>query len=266
MNAAQAEFDALVNQNEKLSGHPEDRHQHSESDRDSENEKQYVRDEAPSNPMPPSSYSLPYSQFDANTGPKGVIADAQAFEKAKRQAAYRRSSMKAPTAATNGYSQDPKAFESEKRSSPELEEDDEEFMRTWRQSRLAQLRVRPEPPRRKSSPSKRNYGWLETVDAIGYLDAVEKVPADTVVVVFIYDKQSEVSKMVEDCFMTLAQKHVSTRFVKLHFTDAEMDVAAVPAALAYKGGDLIANLVAIIDEIPPGRDLSAFTLEMILEQ
>ncbi len=72
--------------------------------------------------------------------------------------------------------------------------------------------------------------------------------------------------MVEDCFMTLAQKHVTTRFVKLHFTDAEMDVAAVPAALAYKGGDLIANLVAIIDEIPPGRDLSASTLEMILKQ
>ncbi|KAI9718403.1 MAG: hypothetical protein M1812_004124 [Candelaria pacifica] len=266
MNAAQAEFDALVNQNEKSIGHPEDRHQRSDSEGDSDNERQVVKDRAPSNPTPPSSYSLPYSQFDANTGPKGVIADAQAFEKARRQAAYRRSSMRTPTVTTNGYHQDSKLYESEKHSSPEPEEDDEAFMRTWRQSRLAQLNVRPEPPRRKSSPSKRSYGWLETVDAIGYLDAVEKVPADTVVVVCIYDKQSEVSRMVEDCVMALAQKHVTTRFVKLHFTDAEMDVAAVPAILAYKAGDLIANLVSIIDEIPPGRDLSASTLEMIFKQ
>ncbi len=190
MNAAQAEFDALINQKEKSFGHPEDRHQHGDSEGDSENEKQLVKDEAPSNAIPPSSYNLPYSQFDANTGPKGVIADAQAFERAKRQAAYRRSSMKSPTPATNGYSQDSKQYESEKHSSPEPEEeDDEKFMRTWRQSRLAQLAVRPEILRRKSSPSKRTYGWLETVDAIGYLDAVEKVPADTVVVVCIYDKQ-----------------------------------------------------------------------------
>lgn len=72
--------------------------------------------------------------------------------------------------------------------------------------------------------------------------------------------------MVEDCIMTIAQKHITTRFVKLHYTDAEMDMAAVPALLAYKGGDLIANLVAIIDEIPPGRDLTASTLEGILKQ
>lgn len=196
MNPAQAEFDALVSVNEKSSAHPEDQAHHSDSEHDSENEKQYVQDSPASNTMLPPSYRLPSSQYDANTGPKGVIADAQAFEKARQLAARRRSSSKVPTLATNGYSHSndqrsrSKSYENEKLSSPEPdEEDEEEFMRTWRQSRLKQLTVRPETPRRKSSPSKRRYGWLESVDAIGYLDAVEKVPVDTVVVVCIYDKQ-----------------------------------------------------------------------------
>ena len=39
---------------------------------------------------------------------------------------------------------------------------------------------------RKQSPSKRSYGRVEPVDANGYLDAIEKVSKDTVVVVVVY--------------------------------------------------------------------------------
>ena len=42
---------------------------------------------------------------------------------------------------------------------------------------------------RRQSPSKRRYGYVTTVDAIGYLDAVEKVAVDTIVVVCIYDEE-----------------------------------------------------------------------------
>lgn len=45
-----------------------------------------------------------------------------------------------------------------------------------------------------------------------------------------------------------------------------MSPAAVPAILAYKAGDLIANLVSIIDEIPAGRDLSTSSLEFVLKR
>ena len=45
-----------------------------------------------------------------------------------------------------------------------------------------------------------------------------------------------------------------------------MDPIAAPAILAYKAGDLIANLVSVIDEIPAGRDLSASSLEALLKQ
>ena len=42
---------------------------------------------------------------------------------------------------------------------------------------------------RRQSPSKRNYGRVEPVDAMGYLDAIEKVSKDTVVVVFVYSER-----------------------------------------------------------------------------
>ena len=72
--------------------------------------------------------------------------------------------------------------------------------------------------------------------------------------------------MVEDALSYLAQKHDHTRFVKLPYQDAEMAVEAVPAILAYRAGDIIANLVSVIDEIPAGQDMSASILESLLRR
>ena len=63
------------------------------------------------------------------------------------------------------------------------EDGDEEFMQKWRQSRMQEL----SEGKRRISPNKRTYGRVDVVDANGYLDAVEKVTSDTVVVVCIYD-------------------------------------------------------------------------------
>ena len=78
--------------------------------------------------------------------------------------------------------------------------------------------------------------------------------------------QSTVSGVVEDAVSTIARKHEFTRFVKMNYRDAEMTPAAVPAILAYRAGDLVANLVSVIDEIPAGRDLSISSLELVLKQ
>ena len=69
---------------------------------------------------------------------------------------------------------------------------------------------------------------------------------------------------MEDAIATLARKHETTRFVKIGYQDAEMDPVAAPAVLAYKGAELIANLVSVVDEVPEGRDVSAGSLEMLL--
>ena len=64
----------------------------------------------------------------------------------------------------------------------------------------------------------------------------------------------------------IARNHATTRFVKLHQLDAEMDEIAVPGILAYKGGDCFANLVSIMRELPAGQEMNHSTLESILQR
>lgn len=78
--------------------------------------------------------------------------------------------------------------------------------------------------------------------------------------------QSQNSRLVEDALHSLARKHVYTRFVKLHRLEAEMDEIAAPGILAYRAGDCFANLASLMSEMPAGRDVSASTLESVLQQ
>ena len=47
---------------------------------------------------------------------------------------------------------------------------------------------------------------------------------------------------MEDSLYTLAEKHATTRFVKLHHEIAEMENVGIPALIAYQHGDVIATL------------------------
>ena len=72
--------------------------------------------------------------------------------------------------------------------------------------------------------------------------------------------------MVEDVVRELARTNNTTRFVKLHYQEAEMEVAGVPALLAYRGGDKFAGLVPVMDEMPEEEDLSARSLGALLQR
>lgn len=308
-SAAQEEFDAMYDtQEKKLHSHPEDT-QDSSSDNDSttlrsSHEENRIPVPRPSTTMPSATYHIPSTTtFYANTGPKGVIADAQSFDTAKKRSfrqtlrAYSNGELSPPLF---GKSKKPAFnFTREKSPSPDASADDDEddFMRTWRANRLTELANSTTDVRtRRSSPSMRKYGTLLTVDPNGYLDAVEKVHAETTVIVYIYDDQvspsissilptplphclpadpnttdtppaqSEVSRIVEDALRHLAHKHATSRFIKLHYLDAEMDDIAVPGIIAYKGGECFANLVSLVNEIPSGRDMNSSTLEWMLQQ
>jgi hypothetical protein len=131
-----------------------------------------------------SRYFIPSQRSNANTGPKGVIADAQAFEQARR--AHRdRSPQNNKTAMTE--IKQPSAnhwTELDKSDKDEGHFSDDEFMASWRQKRLKEL---SSGQRVWESPSGRTYGSLSRVNSEGFLDAIENAPRDTVVVVFIYD-------------------------------------------------------------------------------
>ncbi|KAF8534293.1 thioredoxin-like protein, partial [Trichophaea hybrida] len=195
-------------------------------------------------------------------GVKGVIADATSFESARR-----RTQRPKEHYAFAGYvtpaDLDSRSPLNQSNSDPESG-DEENFVRTWRKNRLAELQTVATTRRR--SPSKRKYGRVETVDAAGYLDAVERVSSETIVVVTIFNDESDESRFVEDCLNTLSRRYITTRFVKLHHIEAEMEASVVPAVLAYKGGELFANIIRIVDEIPPGRNLSTDSLELVLRR
>ncbi len=288
-SSAQEEFNALYDKQAKEvhSKHPEDQN----SDDGGSTTLLSSNEDEKTLRMPSGNYHIPSStNFNANTGPKGVIADARSFEMAKkrsfRQTLHALSNGSSPPifgkVNKSGFN-----FSREQSPSPDISADDEEddFMRRWRAERFGELANGAQDLRtRRQSPSKRKYGTVVAVDPSGYLDAVEKVPGDTIVVVLIYDDQVLVfhpdvgfhftdiawqfqsSRLVEDALHSLARKHVYTRFIKLDRLEAEMDEVAAPGILAYRGGDCFANLVSLMADMPAGRDISASTLERVLQQ
>ena len=78
--------------------------------------------------------------------------------------------------------------------------------------------------------------------------------------------QSSDSAKVEEALGRIAHKHVTTRFVKLHQLEAEMDDVAVPGILAYQGGECFANLVSIMNAMPAGKEMNQTNLEAVLQE
>jgi hypothetical protein len=274
---AREEADRYFSNHEHFSSHPEDRH---DSGHDSDHDNHNSSEPAYENITDPgtddedlsakmatmtttkTTYRLPTQTHYANTGPKGVIADAQNFARAKQSTFRQRLASFANnlTSNSNGngtttstsnkrksfFGTSPKSTTSSSQDSDILalsdEDGDSEFMAKWRAERLAQL-SQPVPSQSYNrSPSRRIYGSLTTVDANGYLDAIERVSPDTAVVVLIYDPTSTQSNEVEDELEQLATRYENTRFIKLHAEIAEMESVEVPAVLAYRGGDVFATI------------------------
>lgn len=224
MSSAQEEFNSLVSRSEErnTSRHPEDSRSNtstphnSRSDHndnvvddyltdDDDNTGNHKNNKKASNSRSDSSdmrskYFLPTTiRSEANTGPKGVIADAHNFETAKRSARFSFFRSRSSNSNNNNHgavASLPEPYAATATASSSMmssvtdnssEEEEDEFMARWRQTRLAQLQRETQSRSRTVSPSKRIWGRLVSVDACGYLDAIEKVRADTIVVVLVYD-------------------------------------------------------------------------------
>ncbi|KAK7737743.1 hypothetical protein SLS53_006363 [Cytospora paraplurivora] len=282
--AAQEEFDDFLAKNstgpdDKI--HPEDREDVARErelhDRDnSDDEEERYRAEKIDAAMRMPGYDtrstadikLPPATFDSGraTGVKGVIADARNYENARKSKWGDK--MKSARQSVIGFAS---ANSNADRSDSEQSggEEEEQFLRQWRESRRREMESedRSNVRNRKTSPSIRTYGRFEDVDALGYLDAIERVSRDTTVVVFIYDIESEVSSMIEAALVPLVITNPAVRFVKVHCVDIDFDQAGVPAVLAYRNqGDLFANLTAVIDMIPEDEDFDSDALKNLFEK
>lgn len=214
MSTAQDEFDSLIQANRESSRtHPEDRGRSDSaspasaeeahhattaednyelSDADSDyGDSDYKKSDAMVSRT--AAYTVPSTVFDANTGPKGVIADAQSFERARKKS-FRRTLLSVAGLESHsrlfGINNDNENGGRKNRApshgSSSASEEEDDFMRQWREARLQELQQRNQ---RRPSPSKRIYGRVDIVDAEGYLNAIERVSSETVVVVCIYDPE-----------------------------------------------------------------------------
>ncbi|KAE8444883.1 hypothetical protein EG329_014131 [Mollisiaceae sp. DMI_Dod_QoI] len=289
--AAQEEFDTIISKasrGETLSHHPSDLGDYPSDrvnggedrgeDRDEEDEFRARKIEE-SMRMPlldprGGPMHLPHRDFDSGrtTGVKGVIADARSFEEARRNGSWSRGSNGRERSSSR---QNSKMADKRTSTATFLKDDgegsaseDEEFIERWRQQRRDELLSEGRDIRnRRTSPSVRRYGRFDEVDALGYLDAIEKVTRDTVVVVFVYDSECPVSQLISDALTPLVPMNPSIHFVRVHYADIEFDNAGVPAILAYKNqGDLFANLTYIIDQIPDDTLFDTRALENVLRK
>lgn len=237
---AQEEADRLLNSKEHFTNHPEDRFDsadeeegNSSSGQDPGNDEKYYHSEHDiddddlddlddttdtitrrmmSLRRKSVNYHVPKTVFEANTGPKGVISDAQSYERAKQKTSRR----------TFGYDLSPAKHQqltSEKfpphdpSSGTEEDDDEDAFMRKWRQARMQEL----QQASRRGSPgrNKRKWGRLETVGANGYLDAIEQTPRSTVVVVCIYDPDVSLFVLIQR-LASANWIHIIDSFITLH--------------------------------------------------
>ncbi|TVY54011.1 Phosducin-like protein [Lachnellula suecica] len=281
LSAAQEEFNSIASKaaaSEKSPYHPSDAQDYAHDtkengDRDEEDlyrEKQI--DDTMRMPTFNTGLNLPHKSFDSGrtTGVKGVIADARSYEEARRNGSWRNRNRLSPNRGPSTSRADKRASTISflKDDGEGSEDEDEEFLERWREQRKRELEREGNDIRnRRTSPSVRRYGRFDEVDALGYLDAIEKVTRDTVVVVFVYDEDCEVSQLVSHALQPLVQKHPHTHFVRVPYQDIEFDSAGTPAILAYKNqGDLFANLTYVVDQIPDDGVFDSKALEGILRR
>ncbi|KOS21238.1 Phosducin-like protein [Escovopsis weberi] len=303
---AQEEFNRLIaSSTPRETTHPEDRAGNKNNNNNDDDDDEHAPEELTEEemfrnaqieatmrmPVGPSAFHLPPRSFDSGhaTGVKGVIADARHYQSARRSQFGRRAHAATPRALRNGNGGLHSGSEAESDNDNDYnddfgtgsgsgsgsddddddeEEGEEEFLQQWRETRRRELEsdasraVRT----RRTSPSVRVYGRMDEVDALGYLDAIEKVGRETTVVVFVYDHECEVSGTIDAAIQPLVKKHPAAHFVKIHYEEIEFDNAAVPAILAYRNqGDLVANLTGLIEMMPDDDDnFGADDLEHIL--
>jgi hypothetical protein len=220
--AAQEEFDSIVSKassSSRLNHHPSDTHdyRHDRPTGEQDEETEYVQKKVDRNMRMPSLdprggiFHLPHRDFDSGrtTGVKGVIADARSYEEARRTGSYRGS--RANSSTRNDKRASTATFLNDDGEGSASEE--EEFIERWRQQRRQELStIGSDIRNRRTSPSVRRYGRFDEVDALGYLDAIEKVTRETIVVVFVYDH--EVYPLISSSAKTPANSCLSARSPK----------------------------------------------------
>ncbi|KAF9899873.1 hypothetical protein EC991_008217 [Linnemannia zychae] len=227
--------------------------------------------------------NYPERETGANTGPKGVLADQkyhqqqQLQERLSNHQAYNaRMLAKAPTTTT--FREDQARELREKKAQGLLDSDEEMALNADNEKEDAEERAILERIRgnrlkdmawaaQKTGGSatlagKKVFGSLMEMNGAQYVSAIDSEKKDVTVVIHIYSESNPTSKKLDGCLIQLAGRYATTKFIRIKAREVDFDEEVCPTVLAYRAGDLIANLVMISYEL--SEDFNSAELEELL--
>ncbi|GMH99374.1 hypothetical protein TrLO_g14578 [Triparma laevis f. longispina] len=135
-------------------------------------------------------------------------------------------------------------------------DEDEEFMRSYRDARLSQLRYSTTFP---------TFGEITEVDPFEFSDAVDNADPRVNIVVHMYEPYVDDCKKINKLLEQLARRMNWCKFLRLHCFKANpnFDPIALPVLMVYKGGELAHNFVKVTDDLP--TDFTIDDVQWLLE-
>eukprot|EP00568_Trieres_chinensis_P012997 CAMPEP_0183299498 /NCGR_PEP_ID=MMETSP0160_2-20130417/6221_1 /TAXON_ID=2839 ORGANISM="Odontella Sinensis, Strain Grunow 1884" /NCGR_SAMPLE_ID=MMETSP0160_2 /ASSEMBLY_ACC=CAM_ASM_000250 /LENGTH=327 /DNA_ID=CAMNT_0025461753 /DNA_START=18 /DNA_END=1001 /DNA_ORIENTATION=+ len=244
----------------------EDDHDEIERDGESDGEPERLPTNSGTDAAPPRHEPRPGRH---NTGVKGVIADRRAH---KEEEAYRRNLEQAErrdmldravrgsemgfgeTSLSLSAAQDRRRRELASREDGSSDsggessdsDENENFMRRYRNRRLEELRAASLPP---------VYGEIKEVSPDEFSRAVDDSDPRTSLVVHIYEFSVPECAVLNLHLESLARSLPHTRFLRLRASVAGLsaDPVGLPSVLIYRGGKLLHNLTPITESLPLPR-------------
>ena len=118
-----------------------------------------------------------------------------------------------------------------------------------------------------SNSKKKHFGnVVDLSDGDAFLRAIDKENADVVVLICIYEHDSQPCKLMLKHLDSLAKDYPMYKFCKILSTTAgvsqKFTASGVPAILVYQNGELVTNFVRISDTL--GEDFFAADVESYL--
>jgi hypothetical protein len=172
-----------------------------------------------------------------NTGGKGVLEDyKEATRITKRQNETRRlqelEAMKragGASASTPSLSLTSQLLHQQQANHPDEDDEDEEFIRTFRAQRLDQFSAVSALPQ---------HGKVKAVGNFEFVDIVDTCDPRTHVVLHLYEDYLSACTRMNAILSILAERYPHVLFLKLLATEADQTLShkSLPAFLVYKGG------------------------------
>ncbi|XP_042334162.1 phosducin-like protein [Sceloporus undulatus] len=265
---------------DKLLGEKLQYYYSSSEDEDSEKEDKDEEPHSLHDPTEPTEMMLSSDGSAVNTGPKGVINDWRRFkqletEQREEQCREMERLIKKLSMTCRSHLDE----EEDKRKEKELQEklnskltlqeysmlhesaDDEAFLQQYRQQRMEEMR-------QQLHSGQQFKQVFEIQSGEAFLDAVDKGPKNTLVMIHIYEDEVPGSEALDGCMICLAAEYPMVKFCRVRSsligTSTHFATSALPALLVYKGGELVGNFVRITDQL--GEDFFAGDLEAFLQE